>query len=129
MGYRSDIRVMTDLEGFEEMQEIAWELKDEKNLSDDVVLFPMQGQDPDNFFDYYDAQEDYLCFGLDWVKWYDNFQDVGLFMDTLKVANDNGVKWQFMRVGEEWGDVEEESSDNFYNNPVAVMGVRTEITY
>lgn len=129
MGYRSDIRVMTDLEGFEKMQDIAWELKEERNLDDRLVLFPMHGQDPDNFFDYYDAQEDYLCFGLDWVKWYDNFQDVGLFMDTLKVANDNGVKWQFMRVGEEWGDVEEESSDNFYNNPVAVMSVRTKITY
>lgn len=50
-------------------------------------------------------------------------------MDTLKVANDNGVKWQFMRVGEEWGDIDEESSDNFYNNPVAVMSVRTEVTY
>ena len=129
MGYRSDIRVMTNFEGFEEMQEIAWKLKEEKNLNDDVVLFPMHGEDPDSFFDYYDAQEDYLCFGFDWYKWYDSFQDVKLFMDTLKAANNNGIKWQFIRVGEEYNDVEEESSDNFYDNPVAVMGVRTEITY
>lgn len=129
MGYRSDIRVMTDLEGFEKMQKIAWELKEEKNLDDRLVLFPEQGQDPDNFFDYYDAQKDYLCFGFDWVNWHDNDQDVALFMEVLKVANDNGVKWQFMRVGEEWGDVENESSDNFYDNPFAVMSVRTEITY
>lgn len=129
MGYRSDIRVMTDIDGFEKMQEIAWELKEEKNLDDWLVLFPKQGQDPDNFFDYYDAQKDYLCFGLDWVKWYDNYQDVALFMEVLKVANDNGAKWQFIRVGEEFGDVENESSDNFYDNPVAVMGVKTEIVY
>ena len=129
MGYRSDVRVMTDLDGFEMMQEIAWELKEKRNLDDNVMLFPIPGQDPDNFFDYYDAQEDYLCFGFDWFKWYDNSPDIALFMDILKVANDNGVKWQFIRVGEEYNDVEEESSDNFYDNPVAVMGVRTEITY
>ena len=32
MGYRSDVRVMTNLEGFEKMQEIAWKLAEEKNI-------------------------------------------------------------------------------------------------
>ena len=40
MGYRSDVRVMTDLDGFEMMQEIALELKEKRNLDDNVMLFP-----------------------------------------------------------------------------------------
>lgn len=129
MGYRSEIRVMTDTEGFEKMQEIAWKLSEERGLNVDFVLFPEVGEDPEKIFDYYDAQGDYVCFGFEFVKWYDTYKDVALFMDTLKVANDNGVKWQFMRVGEVPGDVEIKTSDNFYDSDIPVMGVRTEIVY
>lgn len=129
MGYRSNVRVMTDLEGFEKMQDIIWELAKERNLKNDVVLFPEHGQDPDVVFDYYDAQEDYLCFGYDWVKWYDNYQDVLLIMETLIKADEDGVKWQFMRIGEDYNDVESIESDNFYDNPTAVMSVSVDIVY
>ena len=130
MGYRSEIRVMTDLEGFETMQEIAFEIKERDNIADNMILFPMAGQDPDVFFDYYDAQEDYLCFGFDWVKWDDTYKDVSLFMNILKVANERGVDWQFIRIGEEFGDIDNLNSDNFYsNNPAVVMYPHTEIAY
>ena len=130
MGYRSEVRVMTDLEGFETMQEIAFEIKKRDNIADHMILFPMAGQDPDAFFDYYDAQEDYLCFGFDWVKWYEDYKDVSLFMDILEVANERGVDWQFIRIGEEFGDIDNLNSDNFYNNnPTVVMYPHTEIAY
>lgn len=130
MGYRSEIRVMTDLEGFETMQEIAFEIKEKDNIADHMILFPIAGQDPDAFFDYYDAQEDYLCFGFDWVKWYDTYKDVSLFMEVLEVANKRGIDWQFIRIGEEFGDIDNLNSDNFYkNNPSAVMYPHTEIAY
>ncbi len=130
MGYRSEIRVMTDLEGFETMQEIAFEIKERDDIADNMILFPALGQDPDAFFDYYDAQEDYLCFGFDWVKWYEDYKDVSLFMEVLEVANERGIDWQFIRIGEEFGDIDNLNSDNFYNNnPTAVMYPHTEIAY
>lgn len=130
MGYRSEIRVMTDLEGFETMQKIAFEIKERDNIADNMILFPAPGQNPDAFFDYYDAQEDYLCFGFDWVKWYEDYKDVSLFMDILEVANERGVDWQFIRIGEEFGDIDNLNSDNFYkNNPAFVMYPHTEIVY
>lgn len=129
MGYRSNIRVMTNLEGFELMQEMAWDIAMGEEIADNMVLFPVIGQDPDNFFDYYDAQEDYLCFGVDWVKWYDDYEDVALFMDVLEKADEKGVKWQFMRVGEDTDDIEMLSSDNFYDNQIPVMYAHVEIMY
>lgn len=129
MGYRSEVRVMTTPEGFKKMQNIAWKLAEEKNVNDDMVLFSKHGQDPDERFDYYDAQADYLCFGFDWVKWYDTYKDVSLFMETLEIANQNGIAWQFIRIGEEFEDVETMASDSFYDNPTTVMNVSIEITY
>ena len=130
MGYRSDVRVLTDSEGFEKMQDIAWKLAEERNLDKSSVLFPEFGEDSSRRYNYYDAQESYLCFGFDFVKWYDGYEDVDLFMDVLKVANKDGVDWQFMRVGEEYDDVEEDCSDNFYGSHIAettVMTARVEI--
>lgn len=130
MGYRSNIRVMTDLEGFETMQDIIWEIAKEKNFTSDYVLFPEHGANPEDVFDHYDAQEDYLCFGFDLVKWYDDtYKDVILFMDMLNVANECGVQWQFIRTGEMYEDVEMLNSDNFYDNPPAVMTASVEINY
>ena len=130
MGYRSNVRIMTNLEGFETMQDIIWELANEKRLASNYVLFPEHGADPENYFDHYDAQEDYLCFGLDWVKWYDGYEDSDLFTDMLDVANERGVDWQFIRTGEEYGDVEDFSSDNFYDNEsLPYMGVSMAIDY
>lgn len=130
MGYRSEVRVVTTLEGFEAMQEIAFKIAEKEGIANDMTLFPVAGQDPDAFFDFYDAQEDYLCFGFDWVKWYNNYKDVSLFMKTLEVANERGVDWQFIRIGEEFGDVEDFSSDDFYNNsPSIILYPRVEIDY
>ena len=129
MGYHSDVRVMTNLEGFEEMREIAWKLAKEKNIDKTHVLLPEFGQDQDEFFDYYDVQEDYLCFGFDWVKWYDDYNNVSLFMEVLKVVNESGIDWQFMRIGEDDGDIESISSDGFYDSAIPVMRARVEIEY
>jgi hypothetical protein len=130
MGYSSNVKVLTDLDGFETMQEIAFEIQEREDLEDAYFLFPMQGQDPDEFFDYYDVQEDYLCFGFDWVKWYDTYKDVSLFMEILEVANERGVDWQFIRIGESFEDVENLNSDNFYDtDPAVILCPRMEIVY
>ena len=51
-------------------------------------------------------------------------------MEILKVANERGIDWQFIRIGEEFGDVDNISSDNFYdNNPDVIMYPHMEIVY
>lgn len=123
MGYRSDVRVMTNLEGFEKMQEIAWDLTKKDNVNKENILSPMPGNDPSKFYDYYDAQEEYLCFGFNWYKWYEDFVEVLTFMDILYLADDAGVPWQFMRTGEQYEDVEEMQSNSFFNADIRCMGV------
>lgn len=117
MGYLSDIRVMTNLEGFEKMQDRIWELMSEKDkkgerLNNRQVLFPIWGQDPQKFFDFYDAQEEYLCFGFDAVYWYGGTVD--LFEEMLDSLVDE-VPWQFIRIGEEFGDAENSASNVFFD--------------
>ena len=117
MGYLSDIRVMTNLEGFEKMQDRIWDLVNEKDkkgerLNNRQVLFPIWGQDPQEFFDFYDAQEEYLCFGVDAIKWYGGTVD--LFEEMLDSLVDE-VPWQFIRIGEEFGDAENSASDVFFD--------------
>ena len=44
-------------------------------------------------------------------------------MDTLKVANERGINWQFVRVGEGSEDIENLSSDNVYNGNLAINDI------
>lgn len=132
MGYYSTVRVMTDLENFEKMQNIFWELAEKNNISipSSYPLFPKPGQDPEKVFDHYDAQEYYLCFGFDNVKWhYHLFDEVNLFMEMLDVANEYDIPWQFLRIGEDYSDIENMESDNFYAKDMPYMTVSVQIEY
>lgn len=135
MGYVSDIRVMTNLEGFEKMQDRIWDFVDEKDkkgepLNHRQVLFPIPGKDPQKFFDFYDAQEDYLCFGFNSIRWYDGTVEVDLFEEMLDSLVDE-VPWQFIRVGEDLGDVQNSTSNTFldpeYTMPI--MYTQTAVKY
>lgn len=129
MGYRSVVRIMTNLEGFEDMQEIAYQMQTENNLSLEYPKLPEPGADPLKCFDHYDAQENYLCFGWDWIKWYEEYQDVRFIMDVLEKANEANIAWQFMRLGEDNSDVENISSDSFYDNGLPIMSISVDIAY
>jgi hypothetical protein len=43
------------------------------------------------------------------VKWYDDFDDVKSWMAMLEKAEDQGLNFEFVRVGEEAGDIEKEN--------------------
>lgn len=52
----------------------------------------------------------YLYAEFDWVKWYDDYEDVKCHMDMLSHLDENkldGVSAKFVRVGEEHDDIEE----------------------
>ena len=119
MGYRSEIRVVTTFEGFKAMREIAFEIAKKNGIPSVILLFPAPGTEKE-FYDYCATWGDCFCFGFDWIKWCDNYKYVSLFMDTLKVANERGINWQFVRVGGGSEDIENLSSDNFYDNNFAI---------
>lgn len=119
MSYRSKIRVVTTFEGFKAMREIAFEIAKKNGIPSVILLFPAPGTEKE-FYDYCATWGDCFCFGFDWIKWCDNYKYVSLFMDTLKVANERGINWQFVRVGGGSEDIENLSSDNFYDNNFAI---------
>ena len=135
MGYRSNVRIMTTVEGFRRMCELAWQLATEKGLSDSMVLYPK----PDELEslpnkrgyvdDYYDLAETYCCFGWDWVKWYKDFNDVSLVEEVLVKAEVEGIPWQFFRTGEDYEDVENRSSENFYETSLPTLYATLDISY
>lgn len=136
MGYRSNVRVMTTPEGFEKMQEIIWDMAEERGVVEEgseygkeFVLFPEPWQDPERFFDVYDAQEEYLVFGFDDVKWYDCYSSVQLFMDMLEEADQEGIPWQFLRVGECADDVEGHITNDFYDKVQHCMEVTVKVAW
>ena len=123
MDYYSKIRVVTTLEGFKAMREIAFEIAKKNSIPRVTILFPDPETEEEEFYDYCATWKDCFCFGLDWIKWYDNYKYVSLFMDTLKVANERGIDWQFVRIGEEFEDIENISSDNFCANNLAINDI------
>ena len=92
MGYYSNIRFNTNRDGYQKMLNA---LKDETKRE----LFYDNGKPP-----IYDEKGDSIVFGWDSIRWYiDPTDDVEFVFNNLR---DEGVPFEFFRVGEEDGDVE-----------------------
>lgn len=94
----------------------------EKDYKDMVIAAK---QEPDEYvFDFVTKSatlyknKDVITLHWGWVKWYDNYNDVGFVERFMR----SGVEYNFKRIGEESGDVEEESND-----PDWTLGEATEI--
>lgn len=129
MGYRSDVRIMTTPEGFRQMCERAWVLAEERGWQDYCVLLPKPETAYENSFAFFDVSESYICFGYDWIKWYEDYRDVLLVKEALEYVGDAGIPWQFMRDGEDYDDVESDETDNFFEFGLPVLCIHSEITY
>lgn len=108
MGYRSDVRIITSKNGFNELKKFTDNYLKEKNwkygnLLDDCMIIH------ENKYSKY--------FGWDSIKWYDyieGYEDVSVIMDGLKYLEKNDLSYRYARLGEEFDDYEEFSyeSDN-----------------
>lgn len=67
-----------------------------------------------------ESVDKYLLFHFDSVKWYEGYEDVDVYMDTLmdwettfkdETDGEPIFHYEFMRVGEEWEDVDYRCSD------------------
>ena len=86
MGYYSDVRVSTTPEGFEFLKAHC----DERH-----GLFGGYG--------YIEEVNDEhgVVFGWDGVKWYPTFEDVGAFNHALNEADEAGIPYEYLIVGED----------------------------
>lgn len=64
-------------------------------------------QDP--HFTWHDKRH-ILKFSVDDVKWYDSYPEVERFMAFLNEVQELGYEWEFVRIGENYVDIDTDSS-------------------
>lgn len=95
MGYRSDVRIITSKDGFEELSKFVEEYlkdKDDYNLLKNLEV---------------DVKNKQCYIGWNFVKWYDGYDDVDAIMKGLEHLGENEYSYRFMRIGESYDDIEE----------------------
>ena len=131
MGYYSDVRFNTTKGGYEEfLAALPDEFKDNRMWG----LFDQHG--------YPEVYEDYgsgVMFGWDGIKWYtdwpvepnesDPFADVKAVMAAFNEVLDNGVPIEYIRVGEDSGDIEYGGDIHYAETegPTCCLGTSTTI--
>lgn len=131
MGYYSDIRFNTTAAGYKEfLAALPDEFKDPTKWG----LFDKHGNP--EVFEEYDGG---VMFGWDGVKWYTDwgtylygnnpFADVQAVMAAFNEVLDNGVPIEYIRVGEETGDIEYGGDIHYASTegPTCYLGTSTTI--
>lgn len=97
MGYLSDVRITVSQEGYKELEAFVSKGSSEfiANLLEDGI--------PDVF----EVGGDEVYFGWNSIKWYEQFDDVRLIIKGLNHLEKLGYSYNFIRSGEEYGDIEE----------------------
>lgn len=99
MGYRSNVRIITTKNGYDELN---------KYINDYSKNF-----NKDNFYNLLsntsicEKTEKGYYLGWDWVKWYEEYNDVSAIMNGLKHLQDKNISYRFARIGEDNNDYEE----------------------
>ena len=105
MGYRSEVKIATTREGYDQMCERV------DALSEDSGTSPLMGscRKPD----FFEESDGCVVFGWDYIKWYEGlFADVSNVADALSEIDERGFPY------ESWDDIEFRASCN--NDELAV---------
>lgn len=96
MGYLSNVRITTSCEGYKELEAFVSKGSSEfiANLLEDGI--------PDIF----EVGNNEVYFGWDSIKWYEQFDDIKLIVKGLNHLERLGYSYNFIRSGEEYGDIE-----------------------
>lgn len=107
MGYRSDVGLCVYTVGTETEQR-------DKFLALKTLLNTRFAEVTQTFGDdyTYDPVENQLRVLIENVKWYNGFPDVKMFMDMIDSLEELEYEYDYVRVGEDTGDVETLSSFN-----------------
>lgn len=105
MGYRSDVRIITGVEGFKKLQEFVENYLKERKL--DVKEYNLL-----NSLDIESKGKEQIYFGWNYVKWYEgDYPDVDAIMDGLDYLEDNDYSIRYMRIGEDREDYDDRYFD------------------
>lgn len=97
MGYRSDVIITLYKQDFETLVRQASE---NTNGALDLIKYASL---------YKNEASDIITLFWNSVKWYDGYNDVGFIMSFIRSGD---VQYHYLRVGEEYGDIEEENNDD-----------------
>ena len=110
MGYYSEVYILMDKESTDDfIKKLAKELPEHIGFYSNAL---------ENGFEVFgiDETKPYRIFHFPWVKWYDDrFPEVKMMMEFLRALKAPHY-YDFVRIGEENGDIEQEYSDDFYFN-------------
>lgn len=113
MGYRSDVKLITTKAGWERLENAVSQAQSkyarEYWITSEVRTMTL-------------CDDKYVLAEWDDIKWYASFEDVGAFMKELYDMAKEHVAFKFLRVGEDYEDVERlESEDeggvDYYDMP------------
>ncbi|MGN0992946.1 MAG: hypothetical protein ACI4PE_03405 [Bacilli bacterium] len=106
MGYRSEVAIAMKKSDYEELVERA-----KINNRQDVI-------DLIDYGEVRNPSDNVVILYWDWVKWYQDNEDVQYIENYLIEIQENGKPYSFVRLGEELSDIEErkvfgESGDDY----------------
>lgn len=108
MGYRSDVRIVTTIEGYKKLNEFV------KNY--------IKNTDENNLLENCDIKrknDKVIYFGWDYVKWYEDWNtDVDAIMKGLEHLKQNNYSYKYARLGESYDDFEEKYYESSRENEV-----------
>lgn len=114
MGYRSDIRIVTTKDGFEKLKEFVKKYLEEKKL--DIKEY--------NLLEELDTKADgkeQCYFGWNGLKWYEgDYPEVDAIMNGINYLGENEYSYRYMRIGESYDDIEEQSYDGEKDNEICL---------
>ena len=102
MSYYSTVRIVTTIDGFTTMQQ-------------EVISFLQQHCCPmelnllqPTHMDYFNKDQYGVYFGWDSIRWYDQFYpEIMAIVYALEQLEKSGIEYQFLRIGENYNDIEE----------------------
>lgn len=118
MGYRSDVRITTTKNGYKELEKYVKE-----HLSDDICNLLEKT-------DIFQEGNDYVYLGWNYMKWYDNYDEVEVIMKGIEHLKDKNIAFHYARLGEDYDDYEEIYNETYKDGCIkeyvpAIWTIRT----
>lgn len=125
MGYRSEVAIKFysefsddagDMASFKNAYDKAYGALSEEDQG--IVDLLMNADEKNGWHD------GVFTFHADYVKWYDGYSWVKFFIELLEQVEDLGINSEFIRIGEDYGDIETERQGDggeYYLNVVRTI--------
>lgn len=120
MGYRSDVKIITTKEGWDMLDKAV---KAASDITDDEIKWYLTRNDHCKRI----CNGKYMLGEWEDIKWYDwGCEDVSTFMKTLGQLDESHIPYNFIRVGEDYEDIEMREGEE-YDEHMPSLDLRREI--